>query len=90
MRHSEATIVQLFLKKQNDNILLKVHDNGKGITGSSSTQPRSFGLIGMPERVRSFGGEFTVSGTAADGTTIKVSIPLDIAPDTAHITMSPT
>jgi len=88
MRHAKATMVQVFLKKQNGNILLKVRDNGKGIMESESTQPGSFGLARMQERVRSFGGELTISGTPGNGTTITVNISHDITPETTHINES--
>ncbi|MGO9952566.1 MAG: ATP-binding protein [Dissulfurispiraceae bacterium] len=89
MRHAEATIVQVLLKEHNGNILLKVQDNGKGFVESQSTQPGSFGLAGMQERVRAFGGELMISGTPENGTTITVSIPHKITVETTDITMRP-
>ncbi|MGO9015033.1 MAG: sensor histidine kinase [Dissulfurispiraceae bacterium] len=85
MRHAKATMVQVFLKEQNGNILLKVRDNGKGIMESEYTQPGSFGLARMQERVRSFGGELTINGTPGNGTTITVNISHYITPETTHI-----
>lgn len=78
MRHAEATVVEILLKKQNGGILLKVQDNGKGLEAGQSTKAGSFGLAGMQERVRSFGGELTISGSPGNGTIIAASFPHDI------------
>ncbi len=74
-RHANATLVQVSIKKDGDNIFLSVHDNGKGIVAGESEKPGSFGLISMRERVRSFGGKVAIDGVPGKGTTITVSIP---------------
>ena len=64
------------MEEKLDSLELKVRDNGNGITGEQISDPRSFGLIGIRERVNSFGGYLSISGTPNEGTTIMVSIPL--------------
>lgn len=76
-RHANATKVEVNLKKKSGKIELMVCDNGKGIAEKEITDARSFGLIGMRERVHSFRGELIITGTSNKGTTVKVSIPLD-------------
>ena len=56
---------------------MAVHDNGRGVTEEEISDTRSFGLIGMRERVHSFQGNFSITGTLNKGTTVKVSIPLE-------------
>lgn len=72
---AEATMVQVILKKQNGNLLLMVQDNGRGIMAGQSARANSFGLAGIQERVRSFGGESTITGVPGKVTVITVSIP---------------
>ncbi len=57
-------------------MVLKVGDNGKGITKEALSHPKSFGLLGIRERVRFFGGEVKFLGAQDKGTMITVSIPL--------------
>jgi signal transduction histidine kinase len=57
---------------------LKVVDNGRGITERELASPRSFGLLGIRERVLFLGGEVDIVGTPGKGTTVRVEIPLAV------------
>jgi PAS domain S-box-containing protein len=74
-RHAEATKVNISLKENAENFLLKVSDNGKGITESEITHANSLGLLGIQERVFLLGGEFHIKGVEGKGTTVAVRIP---------------
>jgi len=75
-RHANATEVEVILKEMAGKVELRVHDNGKGITEKQVSDARSFGLIGMRERVYYLGGDLIISGTLNKGTTVKASIPI--------------
>jgi len=75
-RHANATKVRVSLIEQVDKIVLKVGDNGRGITKKQLSDPRAFGLLGIRERVHFWQGEFKISGTPGKGTAAVVSIPL--------------
>ena len=77
VRHANATKVEVMLSKKSDKIELTVIDNGRGITENQISDERSLGLIGMRERVHSYGGDLKICGALNKGTTIMVSIPLD-------------
>ncbi|UCG11191.1 MAG: HAMP domain-containing protein [Deltaproteobacteria bacterium] len=77
IRHAKATKVEISLKGTSEKIVLAVKDNGRGITEQEINGPRSFGLIGMRERVALVGGEVYINGVPDKGTQITVSIPLD-------------
>ena len=76
-RHANATEVKATLKEGADKLVLDVRDNGKGITEKQISYPKSFGLIGMRERVRPWGGNVKIRGTPGRGTTVTVTIPLN-------------
>jgi PAS domain S-box-containing protein len=76
-RHANATKVKVNLKKKAEKLILKVKDDGRGITEKQISDPKSFGLIGIRERVHLFGGESKISGIRDKGTTVTVGIPLD-------------
>jgi SOS regulatory protein LexA len=74
-RHAHATKVTVDLKERAGMLTLKVTDNGKGITKKQISNPRSFGLIGMKERVHPWGGRVSIEGSSKKGTTVLVSLP---------------
>ena len=74
--HAEATMVKAELRSASGNLELEVKDNGKGITWKQLTDPKSFGLIGIRERIKAFGGEDRITGVPGKGTVVKVRIPL--------------
>jgi signal transduction histidine kinase len=76
IRHANATKVEINLNENDGVLFLEVVDNGKGITDAAITNPKSFGLIGIKERVHSLGGEVDIAGTPNAGTRIIVKIPV--------------
>jgi len=76
IRHANATKAKASLRKETGRIVLRVRDNGKRIEKWQISDPKSFGLIGMRERVHLWGGEINISGVPGKGTTVEVSIPL--------------
>jgi signal transduction histidine kinase len=77
-RHANATRVEVSLKEEENRLELKVKDNGKGIEENQIFDSKSFGLIGIRERVYLLGGEVNISGIKNQGTTIMVNIPLEV------------
>jgi signal transduction histidine kinase len=76
-RHSYATRVIINVEESAGNLTLEVDDNGKGISESEISNPKSLGLLGMKERAHIFGGELNIVGTHGKGTTVTVKIPFD-------------
>ena len=82
-RHSEATEVKVRLAHSDQNIVLTIEDNGKGLpshTGEIIYSP-SLGMVGMRARARQSGGELTASSVVPQGLRIEVVIPLKSSPD---------
>ena len=75
-RHAEASEVNVSLKQRNGQIELRVRDNGRGITEGQISNPKSFGLIGIRERVKIFGGNSILKGSPGKGTIMTVRIPI--------------
>jgi PAS domain S-box-containing protein len=76
LRHAQATCININLKEEGGEVILRVEDNGLGITESEQANPRSLGLLGMRERAYSVGGEVYISGEKSKGTTVIVRIPV--------------
>lgn len=76
-RHASATEVFVDLFENEDNLYLEIIDNGKGISEDHIRNPKSFGIIGMRERVYSLGGDLHISGNKKGrGTRVDIKIPL--------------
>lgn len=76
-RHAEATNVRVNLKRYRGGIEMRIQDDGKGISEKQLSDPRSYGLIGMNERVHALGGKLKVEGSDGHGTTVEVVIPIE-------------
>jgi PAS domain S-box-containing protein len=75
-RHSQASKVVVFLKKEKAQCTLRIKDNGIGIQEKDIAKKNSFGLMGMRERTSLMNGNLKVVGVAGEGTTITIEIPL--------------
>jgi PAS domain S-box-containing protein len=75
-RHAQATRVQVSLKEKMGSLTLRVTDNGKGIINEQIFDPKSLGIVGIKERVHSWGGEVKISGRPGKGTTVVVRMPI--------------
>jgi len=76
-RHACATQVEVSLDQEQDTVSLRVQDNGRGIAESEVDGSKSYGLLGMRERVRLRSGDFTIQGTPGQGTTVVIRLPLN-------------
>jgi PAS domain S-box-containing protein len=83
-RHAHATQVQVSLEETGEHLILQVQDNGRGISRDEIRSAKSIGLLGMRERARLRGGEVHVQGTAGQGTTVTVRLPLDRGQPVGH------
>jgi PAS domain S-box-containing protein len=57
VRHAQATRVKISLIDDSGMIVMKITDDGIGITSEQVSSPKSLGLLGIKERVRSQGGK---------------------------------
>jgi PAS domain S-box-containing protein len=82
-RHAHASRVDVHLRATPGELVLEVHDNGRGITDSETENVRSFGLLGMRERVLTWGGELGVRRAPGGGTSLTACIPRRHSPEAA-------
>jgi two-component system, NarL family, sensor histidine kinase UhpB len=74
-RHGQPTVVTLDLHRRDHTLVLRVRDDGHGITKSATTNP-GVGLAGMRERALLVGAHLHVEGARGRGTTIQLELPL--------------
>jgi PAS domain S-box-containing protein len=75
-RHAGATQVTMNLYRINSELLITIHDNGRGIREEDMEKAESLGLVGMRERVWGLHGDITISADETPGTRIDIVLPV--------------
>jgi signal transduction histidine kinase len=83
IKHSKATGVDMELQFEHEHVSLQVRDNGVGFDCEKAVGPNEghFGLLGMSERAKRIGGQFTLSSQPGKGTLIRVDVALNSDPE---------
>ncbi len=80
-RHGQATLVEIRLTQiGSQDVLIEIQDNGIGFDPDSTPRDR-YGLAGICERARLFGGGATIESIPGEGTRITVKLALDTPRD---------
>jgi signal transduction histidine kinase len=77
-RHAGADRAVVWVSAREGHLRLVVQDNGRGFNPTEATG-RGLGLIGMEERVRQLGGEFSILSQPGQGACIEIRLPLQEA-----------
>jgi signal transduction histidine kinase len=76
-KHAGAMHVFLGLSYQDDHVLLRIEDDGRGFACQDRhAMPRGLGLVSMGERIRLLEGTLVVTSDPGEGTRLSVSIPV--------------
>ena len=75
-RHANATSVEIRLRSNATHVRLDVKDNGRGFDVETTRKKKTFGLLGIRERVIMLHGTLSISSVPGEGTQVSVSIPL--------------
>ncbi|MFC4023864.1 sensor histidine kinase [Oceanobacillus longus] len=74
IKHSAASLIQVKLEIRRDSLTMLIKDNGKGFD-LSVKRDKSFGLIGMRERVEMLEGQLNIQSAIGKGTIITIKVP---------------
>ncbi len=72
LRHGGATAFWFELKKEEDNLVFLLSDNGKGL--GEQELKKGFGLTTMQEQVKALGGEITFTSDEDEGFEIRITM----------------
>jgi signal transduction histidine kinase len=75
-RHASASRVTVRLRETGGHIEVLVEDDGTGISEAQASDARSFGLLGIRERVQAIGGRVLIRGEPGKGTSVHVTVTL--------------
>ncbi|TMC48442.1 MAG: GAF domain-containing sensor histidine kinase [Chloroflexi bacterium] len=73
-RHAGAMTCRVSLRRQDGRAILEIDDDGSGFDVSSARP--GLGLGNLRQRAAGMGGELEIQSTPADGTAVRVSVPL--------------
>lgn len=75
-RHAEASCVEITIRQDRNDFCVEVRDDGKGFDMADAKGKKSFGLLGMRERVEVLRGSISIVSAPGQGTVINVRIPV--------------
>ena len=76
-RHANATKVRIEFLAEEFKVRVAITDNGKGFADDRLSNPQSFGLLSMRERISTLGGTLTIQSMLGKGTTLEAVIPIE-------------
>ncbi len=76
-KHAQANNVSVSLKRDGDDWVLRIADDGVGMDGARRHNPTAHGLLSMRERMRALGGKFNVDSRPGHGTVVEVRAPVE-------------
>lgn len=79
VRHAHASRAVIIVKKENNEVMVALSDDGVGFDVNEEKNGNGFGLTSMEERVRRHGGTLQRRSEAGKGTTISFSLPIPTA-----------
>jgi signal transduction histidine kinase len=74
-RHAEASEVQVTIRLDDDQLVVRVRDNGKGIDLNVVKSEKSFGILGIKERARTLAGRANIYRHPESGTVVEITLP---------------
>jgi len=75
--HSQASYVTVKISGTPSSFSLTMKDNGIGVSQEKLDDHRSFGIIGMHERIVGMKGKITIKGIHGKGTTVHLKVPVN-------------
>lgn len=79
-RHADASQVEIRVMHEAGSVRMEVEDNGKGIDAVQIPNRKCWGIAGMVERARYFGGDIRIADTS-HGTLVVLRLPLETQDD---------
>jgi signal transduction histidine kinase len=76
VRHAKPTVVSVTLRSEPPNLILKIKDNGSGISSLSLEKSEGFGLRNMRKRAAQIDGKLDIQTESGRGTSIVLTVPI--------------
>ena len=77
IRHARANTVTIRLATTDDELVLTIHDNGRGFDPEATESRLGNGLRNIRDRARAIGGTFSIASLPGQGTAVCVRVPCE-------------
>lgn len=79
VRHAHASLVLITVTLSGPRLVVRIEDDGRGMDPDDADLSGSWGLLGMRERLRHFGGELQLRSAMGAGTRVSITMPIEVA-----------
>jgi signal transduction histidine kinase len=76
LKHSNASEAKVIINEYQNQLSIRVQDNGKGFEAGKSQKSEGFGLTQIRARIRNMKGKFIIDSKPGQGTIISINIPI--------------
>ncbi len=76
VKHAEASVVLVQCTQNDNQFLITVEDNGKGMDINNALKEKSLGLKSMRNRVEFLKGQLEITSAPGEGTTVEIELPV--------------
>lgn len=76
IKHSQAKKAKIALSENDKQLIITIHDDGKGFKTEKLNEAEGFGLNRIRARIKKYKGSLAIVSKADEGTSIKIKIPL--------------
>jgi len=77
LKHSKANWAKLETSLENNQLSIKIKDNGKGFDDLQKNSTDGYGINRIKARINNMQGEFLIKTQKNEGTTIKIHVPVE-------------
>ena len=82
LKHAQASVITIGLRVEDARLRLSIQDNGRGLDAAATQgTPGHFGCMGMRERCLRIHAEVAWQSQPGQGTTVTVTLPLNLKPE---------
>jgi signal transduction histidine kinase len=74
VKHSKATQARLAVQLDRDDLIIRIEDNGRGF--SQEWEAKGYGVANLRERMKSCGGDCSITSIPGEGVTVTLTLPL--------------
>lgn len=79
-RHARASRIAVDIRVRDGQLLLTVADDGIGAASAAFEAASAYGVMGMRERARHFGGQIVIASAPGHGAQLTLTMPLVLTP----------
>lgn len=76
VKHAEPKEIKVKVELKSNGVMIVVKDDGKGFD-TTQKKEKSFGLVGMRERVDMLDGELNIDSSLGEGTIVTIHLPIN-------------